>query len=106
MADKPTATPTPMRDTSSPGQVQAQAIRDSTAAFAARKMAVDDAGRAQLPKVQMIALAGFTLVADDAPEGRVIAAGQEFETSEYDVKRIEGRARRKLLDATAIGGSF
>lgn len=57
-----------------------------------RKLAEDDAKRAAMPKIKMVAITGFTIISDDFPDGRVIECGEEFEISEFDLPTYSARA--------------
>ncbi len=54
----------------------------------------EDAARAVAPRVQRVAVAGFTMVSDDFPSGQVINPGETFEISEFDLHKYVGRSVR------------
>ena len=66
-------------------------------AIFARRLAYEDAQRAKAKRLQMIAVASFTLVDDDHPNGLVIEAGAEISISAFDEARFGGKLRRKAM---------
>ncbi len=54
----------------------------------------EDAARAVAPRVQRVAVAGFTMLSAEFPSGQVINPGETFEISEFDLHKFAGRSVR------------
>jgi len=53
----------------------------------------EDAARAASPKIQRVAIAGFTMMGEeDFPSGRTINPGDTFEIPEFDLPKYLGKS--------------
>lgn len=56
-----------------------------------RQLVADDAARAAAGTTTLVAIAGFTRVTDEFPNGETILPGQEFVISDFDAQKYAGK---------------
>ena len=56
----------------------------------------EDAARAVSGKTSLVAVAGFTIVSDDYPNGKTINPGDDFEVYDVDLHKYAGKGVRRV----------